>query len=70
MNTTHTIQNNTKSGSFSARATYKPLGNGMVEVAEWVHDRMGILPGGTEYKTLPLSEARAEYKQRKERGWR
>jgi len=64
-----TIQNNTKSGSFSARSTYTPKQNGIVIVSDWVHDRMGIIPSGTEIRELSLTEAREEYKQRKAHGW-
>ena len=67
---TRTIQMNNRSGSFSAKADYTPLPDGQnVEISEWTFDTLGILPNGTETRTLPLSEAQAEYRERKANGW-
>lgn len=65
----HSIQQHTKSGSYSSKATYRANGETVV-VEEWVHDSMGIIPSGTIFRTLPIAAARQEYKQRKAMGWR
>jgi len=73
MNTTimtRTIQTTNRSGSFSAKADYTPTPDGKnVEISEWTFDTMGILPNGTEIRTLPIAEAQSEYKERKANGW-
>lgn len=66
---TRTIQKTNRSGSFSTKADYVPLDNGNVEIHDWTFDSLGILPSGTEKRTMTLSEAQAEYKERKANGW-
>ncbi len=66
---TRSIQTNNRSGTFSCKADYTPLNNGMVEVEELTYDSYGILPSGREFRQLPLAEAQAEYRQRKANGW-
>jgi membrane protein implicated in regulation of membrane protease activity len=66
---TRTIQRTNRSGSFSTRAEYTPQPDGRVRIDDWTWDAYGILPNGTEVRYLPLTEAQAEYRERKQNGW-
>ena len=66
---TSTIQQTNRSGSFSVIADYTPDDNGNVNISERTWDSYGIIPNGVETRTLPLSEAQAEYRERKANGW-
>lgn len=69
MKNSFTLRQISKSSSFSARSTFRPISNNQVEISDWTFDSWGIIPSGTEKRIVPIETARAEYRNLKANGW-